>query len=490
MGSLEAYLAAALFAAAGAGDVTLRLPALAFSVLFVGAVYVLGRELYGRRVALLAGAYVALGPAVLVIWGLAAGAGYIEVMAIGTVLLVLAARYPALDALPARVAALMGLLMGCGLWLEPLMVDYLVPLCVVYAARLAVAWRTDSTVPRRAVTPLAVMALGAVAGAAPLLAYNLAHGWETVRFIVGAGTAAPRASRLAVAAHLLPYAAPVLLGLAQPTSYPAVFARWSAHHAPAYWAGVALATTILGVLVLSRRGLVPRLAALAACRNSAGTPPCCTCAGRDAPLVLCGFCVVAVYVLSRFGFGSTVLAMPRYLLPLYTLTPLVVDAVVPRRSRRARAAVTALAVALLAANAAVTRATPLEHLDGPPIAAFARVLEARGIRIAYVDYWIAYRLSFESHERILGIPARDAGRFGRVRLTGYLAAADRAPAARIAWLFPAGSPGDAHLRALLARAHVGYRRTVWQREAIYDHLSRPVRASGPCLGGSIAVPCR
>ena len=72
-GSLEAYAAALLFSVFGANDFTVRLPALAFSVAFVGAVYWLGAVLYGLRIAVLAGLFLALGPALLIVWSTAAG---------------------------------------------------------------------------------------------------------------------------------------------------------------------------------------------------------------------------------------------------------------------------------------------------------------------------------------------------------------------------------------------------------------------------------
>src|SRR5205085_11258813 len=74
-GSLEAYAAALLFSVFVANDFTVRVPALAFSLAFVGAVYWLGAVLYGLRIAVLAGLVLALGPALLIVWSTAAGAG-------------------------------------------------------------------------------------------------------------------------------------------------------------------------------------------------------------------------------------------------------------------------------------------------------------------------------------------------------------------------------------------------------------------------------
>src|SRR5438105_1993278 len=138
MGSLEAYLAAPLFSLFGANDWTLRLPTLAFSVGFVGALYWLGVTLYSRRIAVLAGLFVALGPAILMNWSTVAGAGYIEVMVCGVLLFLLAVRYPDLRAMPVGAALASGLLAGLGVWMQPMIGEYLVPLAAAFAVRLLV----------------------------------------------------------------------------------------------------------------------------------------------------------------------------------------------------------------------------------------------------------------------------------------------------------------------------------------------------------------
>jgi hypothetical protein len=69
---------------------------------------------------------------------------------------------------------------------------------------------------------------------------------------------------------------------------------------------------------------------------------------------------------------------------------------------------------------------------GPVVAA----LDRRGVRAAYADYWIAYRLTYESGDRIVGAPSWGLDRDPATSAAG--AAADRP-----AWVAAAGAQADA-----------------------------------------------
>src|SRR5437764_5580879 len=270
MGSLEAYLAAPLFSLFGANDWTLRLPTLAFSVGFVGALYWLGVTLYSRRIAVLAGLFVALGPAILTNWSTVAGAGYIEVMVCGVLLFLLALRYPDLRAVPVTAALASGFPAGLGVWLQPMIGEYLVPLAAAFVVRLLVipndAFPSALRHLRRA---LAAIALGGLMGGAPFLIYNLHTHWATISQIQGH---LPGAGHLAVVEGLTTEALPILLGLITPTTVPQVFTRLMTDHPFNYWIGVLVGTYILARLILDRSVLLARIAALPYLPQRAGAP--------------------------------------------------------------------------------------------------------------------------------------------------------------------------------------------------------------------------
>ncbi len=478
-GSLEAYLAALVFSVLGANEWTIRLPALAFSIAFVGAVYWLGITLYGRWIAVLAGLFVALGPALLSNWSTAVGFSYIEVMVCGTLLLLLAVRYPDPRAMPLAVALAWGVLAGIGMWIQPMMGEYLVPLAVAFALRLLAGPRDRSLSGWLASgRSLATILVGAGIGSAPLLVYNMRHGWATLSFLH------PQASggdHLAVAGRLITQSAPVLLGLVTPTTVGSVFARLIATHPVSYGAGVLVGAGILVRLVFDLRGLPLRIVALAypPCRrrriplNSViirghhdERGPC------DGALALFAVSCLLFFVFTHFGAMPWATRSPRYLLPLYTITPLVLDVFIPRHPGRLDRWTAALAVSVLIAAGLTTTLTtePRPAVDG-----LTRLLETRHIRVAYTTYWLANRIAFATHEQVLGVPVADDLTLGQERLPSYLALAAHTPTPYIAWIFAVGGPGERHFRQLMQHAHIRAHRTPWENLIVYDTLSKPLR---------------
>ncbi len=473
-GSLEAAAAALLCALFGTNDWTLRLPVLLCAVLFVGAIYALGARLYGRRVAALSALVVAFGPGMLLYYGDVTGFGYGEVALLGTALLILQARYPDARRLPGAAALAMGLLAGCGVWTEPLMGEYLPALGVAYLLPLL----SDHRVPRgwsavaRAGTGVAV---GFLIGCAPLLLYNLRHHGATLSYLFPPGQ--PRDDHLALVQRQVTESLPILLGLAIPNPNHAVFAHMAARYPIRYAVGVGVGVYLLGRLLL---GLPRRVAALARPpRMEEGAAAVVQDEPRDGALALVGVTCLLCFALTHSGTGDSAIDTARYLFPLYTLTPLALHLALPRRPRRAAPLLAALLIGgLLVAAVPLTLATPQTLAPRRPIGALIRVLEARGVRVVYLNYWLAYQLSFESHERVLGIPV-DGLRLARVRVPGDLTVAARTPAGGLAWIFPAGSQGEQSFRQLLAWTRTRARRTPWANLAIYHHAARPLRPSGP-----------
>lgn len=125
-------------------------------------------------------------------------------------------------------------------------------------------------------------------------------------------------------------------------------------------------------------------------------------------------------------------------------------------SRRAAAGVLAAAVLVSAVGLArvqvVSEAAGAPHLVGvvDSLDEVIRVLDAEGIDAVHADYWIAYRLAFETDERIVGSPSA-----GALRYPPYddrLRTADRA-----AWIVATGSDQEAAMSKKLDELGVGYR---------------------------------
>jgi hypothetical protein len=115
-------------------------------------------------------------------------------------------------------------------------------------------------------------------------------------------------------------------------------------------------------------------------------------------------------------------------------------------------------------------------LDAPPIDGLTKLLEARRVRIVYTSYWLAYRISFDTGERVLGIPVNGGLQLGQVRIPEYLDVAKRLRPEQVAWIFDARS-GDEHaFRELLRRRNIGAVRTTWDTLIVYSGLTYPLLA--------------
>ncbi|MGC4788783.1 hypothetical protein ACLQ22_13250 [Micromonospora sp. DT178] len=180
MGTLEAYLAAPVFALVGPSTLGLRLPTLALYAVFVVLAWRLTLRLTGDHwFALLVVALLALGSDRVVKNQLIAGGGYPEMNAAGVALAVLA--YDLAAGRPGRRLprwAAWGFLAGLMVWVDPLVLPYVAATGAVLLAY-----------GRRELRGRAGALLGAAAlvGAGPLLAHSLAAGRNPIAAVLAAG---------------------------------------------------------------------------------------------------------------------------------------------------------------------------------------------------------------------------------------------------------------------------------------------------------------
>jgi len=492
-GALEAYLTAAVFRLWGATDLTLRLAHTLYSAALVAQLYILARRLYGPRVTLATGLWLALPAPVLIWWGTAAGAGYIEATVYGTALFLIAIRrwrqgHPRRYDLPA-----LGLLAGLGMWVHPMIAYYLLALAL---AVLPLAWRERARVARALPRQLWPVAVFFVLGSAPWLAYALRHH--------GAGLGAP-AGRSApytlpdVLWRLLTQALPVLIGGAHFSGPADQFTRYIRAHPVPYALALCAILYLAARVIVSPRGLPAQARALLQGRPLA-----------DAPLAVLLVAVFALYLGSRYKTLSWTTRDPRYLLPIYTCVPYLIACAIPRskvEGRRSkvvtsdrpgwnqqtssmrprlstrtsallstfdlRPSTMALAVALAVALAlnvyGAARFAETPSSTFPSVAPLVRTLLARGDEAVYGDYWVVWRLAFTSDERLipvvtLGLTVDHNPR--GARYPAYLARAARAR--RWAFILP-----DRDVPAFLARlrrSHARYHRWRWGASSLfYNH---------------------
>lgn len=361
-GTIEAILAAPLLAITGASAVAWKSVMI---VMYAGncvLTWRIGLRTVGPAAARLGAALLWLSPAPLVLMStkgrLYYGTTLVLTCACVLLCLRLAERRSRLD------MAVLGLVVGLGLWTAPFVFYVFVP---------ALSWLAFKCPRRLRDAPLAIP--GALLGAFPWLAYNLHRGWVSLdQGAQGIGTT--YGSRLQ---NFFTDLLPRLLGL---RTY------WGAWRLQGFGKFFYLATlvafaTLVAVCLLRR---APRLT----------------------PLV----CILVAYpFLFAVPEASWYVNEPRYGLFLAPTIALLAAAALTRLVRHPPAH---LAVVALAAAASVSglaqlmdfgRANPgLHDLASEPVGALGAVLERRGITTVVADYWISYALTFETDERIIATP--------------------------------------------------------------------------------------
>jgi Dolichyl-phosphate-mannose-protein mannosyltransferase len=369
-GSQEALLAVPLFAIAGSSWLALRLVPIALSAVASLLIWRVGRRTIGERGAAVAAALFWLWPGFNVFQLTHAYDFYASDVVYCSLLLLLALR---VVERPDRLrVATFGLALGLAFWQTAQIVPVAVPL---------IAW-TIWKQPRSIrhvwlAVPLAILA------ALPWLVWNLHHGWRSLEQKDYGDYA--HSLRLLVSPSL-----PMMLGLRAPYS------------ARPLVPPVALTYLIYLALVL--------LFVVGAIKTRHRT---------RSVLYVVAACFPFIYALSP----KTVLALgiPRYLTVLTPILALLVAQLATTRTR----GIVVLAVACLVSVVTVQRID--EWFRAPPsptnnakgagprhavhwvprdLGRLTAALEALRLRHVYADYWLAYRLDFDTHERIVAVESR------------------------------------------------------------------------------------
>jgi hypothetical protein len=360
-GSLKSHLTAPLSLLMDAAR-AFTLASVLFYALFVAALYRLARSMREAPgwTALGAGLYAVFAPAFVTRYSLSNDGNYVEVLALGTLALVLAVRW-AREPLHRGVLALaVGLLLGTAFWCHIL--------AVVYVAAVGLfLLMVDARAGVRS-APFAV--LGFVLGAAPSLLWNAANGWASFHYLLPGGTpvgAAGEGPGLgARALGVLADQAPVLLG-----------------YDPGYGLAADLVMKIMALSAVALTAMGVFAAARAARRER--------CDVLRVLLVLAAVNVtVALWALPYIP-GN-----PRYL--LFLVAPI---AVVLARLLRATAARPVFAVLVaFGALGSLAQASGAVAADAR-WRGFVHDLEREGAHWCYTDFYLATKVNFLSEERLV-----------------------------------------------------------------------------------------
>lgn len=374
MGSLEPLLVAGARAILGAGNLPLKIVPLIFSLLLIPIVFLIANECAGKRAGLVAALLTALSPQSLLVWSTKARGGFIEILIIGGFALLLALRsLRSREVAPQVIIA--GFLLGLGWWVNNQIVYFFAPVALGFLCRL---WREGL---RECGRQMLRGVSAFLVGSAPYWLYNLQNDFASFG-IFG------RAPGGDISEHLigaLTVSLPMLLG------------------AKNFWDDSDLFPGATGI-VLSLYTVILLLAIVRALGKIG------TMRSHDqgvATLIVGTFPLFALAVFSASSFGSLVQA-PRYLLPtyigLFVLFGVGMAPLLRTWPRFATALLTVVTIVNLYSAYPGKRAIPGE----PFVFAGERVsrdhselyawLKARDVRWIRTNYWIGYRVAFETEE--------------------------------------------------------------------------------------------
>jgi hypothetical protein len=462
-GSLESYLVAAVFQLLGASPLTLKLIPFLFSTLFIFMTYQLAREIYNPPIGLLSALFVALCPLLLTAFSLKTWGGYSQTPVLGNLALILLQRVLSRRTQDKRLwksTLGLGFLSGLGLWVNPQYFYYLGPVILLLLARAKkvglVGWAT--------------FAAGCPLGGLPLLLANLSRSQDTTTNLILEGVVpAPDfwPSLQAAVSYFITDALPTLWGLRPIKGEMVITAALVV--IPLYLAAVLTGLWLVGRDVLARR------------YNPAVV--------LAATLILAPF----VFILAALTNGNWTVIIPdsgiltRYLMPLYSVVPILLAAFTWRLrsfSRPLAAALVALVLTVnLWSNVSVDPVNTMRCVfENVPLPASNKALidflDIEGIRYVYTNHWIGFRLMFETQERVITFDYPDS-QYGMDRLPqyGHQVEAAEVPPAYI--LFNPGWKQSPPLEKKFQKLGVHYQKKTFPplEYIVYYRLSRKVHPS-------------
>jgi 4-amino-4-deoxy-L-arabinose transferase-like glycosyltransferase len=445
------------FAIFGPTVTSLRLAPALYSVVFLFVSERFARRAFGTTAATATSLYLALGPLFLLTWSVKARGGYAELIALGEILLWLGLLIGQSKTPRPWTWLAFGGVAGLALWTDPLAVVYLVPAAFYLLLRLRTRiWNLG----------LVLSVAGFLIMAWPMLLSNVRSRGETLRELMSPNVSQPLnlATLQHNASRVVQEGVPILLGFLQASSNLAAFAAAKAASPWPASATTAVSLALVLAIVVLALTSVPRAI-------RARPEP------RDL-LAWVGVCTIALFCTSQVE--ALYVTEPRYLLPLYSLVPLV-GASWARLWSGHRAAGLAAALAILALNVgsvlAFAPALAAPRLDGmvvdagdPGLAAF---LDTHHVRAIYADYWLVYPIVFQSQERVAASVIDERLHVGFNRYIPTAIAVDHDPSPGV--LVVSGSATEQRLRAFLDTSGRSYRVERWSNLDLFDGIAPPFR---------------
>jgi hypothetical protein len=392
MGSLEPLLVAGVFRLFGVSSQSLAVVPFAFALALIPLTYLLARYVCGRGGALVAATLIALPPTGLVVWSTKARGGFIEVVVLGTLALLLTARWLKRERPSLFGTCLIGFVLGIGWWVNNQIIYFMLPIGFVLLGELLhdeyAQYSRVVRVVQHGMSGLFAFLIGGL----PFWWYNFTH--EFASF--GMFKRASSGDVLSYVGGLFSTALPMLFGAKR---------FWQAEDV--FPGATALAYTLYGLMVLSYLVLRARhIAGLSVLKVDTKKP-----LELFSLFVLGSLCT---FVFSSFGW---LYEAPRYLLPLYVGLFILVGFVLEQWYQRMRGVgIISFAILLglsLSSSYLGGRAIPGEPLvhQGERVAKdhteLLNWLTQNKVSWIRTNYWIGYRVAFETQESVRFLTYQD-----------------------------------------------------------------------------------
>jgi Dolichyl-phosphate-mannose-protein mannosyltransferase len=451
-GTLEPHLTAVVFSVLGMTRWTYRLSLMLFLAALLLVVYAIGRRYLGRPQALIAAGYLALPPFFFLLKGLTSDGAYDSLAILGGAITFAALRLDEeveKNGHPRLWFLLLGVFAGLAWWVHPLSAYFFLAVAVWFLV-------VNPRVLRR-LRDYPAFLVGFLLGSLPWWIENLRNGWLSLK--------THEAATLPLREAILQFFRFFTVGV------PALFGGRSFYSAAQNFPGASLvAWTIFGIVAAATVVRIVR-GGVRWKRSTDSSPE----TSETPTLLLLLLLLVSMQVVTSFS-DRTYRADPRFLFPAYVPFSLLFGYWTVRLGRKFGWKIAASAGLAVAAFHAVglARTEGQEHWSTTgSLAPLVRALEERGLHDVYTGYWTAYRLAFESEERIrpgiFGIEAAD-------RYPEYTRAVDRSASPAVVLRDSEASQFRDYLRRVGSRAKiapVGPHVIFWDFEpAVLEELRR------------------
>lgn len=371
------YLVAPIFALFGVSNLAFKVIPLALSLLFVYLVYLLGKRIADHRLGIVAMSIAAFCPPFINMWNVSARSEYVVTLTLGTLILILGHEIVFTKRRKPEVLYLfLGLVSGVAFWTSQLVTSYILAVFII------IVLKDKRFLLRRTIL---FFALGFVVGNMPMIIFNFRHNWASYAFLLEKGGGQPFSLLRAFPLRLwemVTVSFPIMLGGSLWKLETAILRR--------FISVVLMAFFFLSLLSVFYQRI----------RGKKGL--------RRIDLLLIHF-LIAVILFSLTGFGRLT-KEPRYLLPLFTTIPIFQAIFLFWLRTKSKwifqGSLISLILFNLYGNINFSPTLDPDHALWPQDKQLTDYLVKNNISLPIANYWIAYRITFESNEKVIAIPCQ------------------------------------------------------------------------------------